>query len=290
MILPFAPGGGTDLVGRVLAQKMTESLGQPVVVDNRPGANSNIGNGLAARSAPDGYTIIFASSSITINPSVYKTVPYDPLKDFAPVSLAAKVPFILLVHPSLPVRSLPDLIKFVRAHKGELTYGSAGIGNPSHLGMELLKIEAKIDMVHVPYKGGGPMTTDLIGGHVQLIWGTVLPSLPHIKAGRVRALALGGLKRVNVAPNVPTMAELGYPGLEVVTWNGVLAPAGTPGAIVSRLSQDVSRALNSPDMNNQLVTAGAEPAGNTPEQFAAFIKAEIVKWSTAVKAAGIERL
>ncbi len=289
MIVPFAPGGGTDLVARALAQKLTDALGQPFVVDNRPGANANIGNEMAARAAPDGYTLIMGSSSLTINPNLYRKLPYDPVRDFAPISLATNVPYILVVHPSLPAGSFQEFLAYARTRQGQLSYGSAGTGNSTHLSMELLKLVAKIDLVHVPYKGTGQALTDLLGGHVQVIWGTIPPCLPHVKTGRLKGLAVGGLKRAKAVPDLPTVDELGYPGYEAGSWFGLLAPAGTPREIVGMLSREVNKALNAQELNERLNSEGAEPAGNTPEQFAAFIKMEIVKWGKVAKAAGIER-
>ena len=289
MIVPFAPGGGTDLVARALAQKLTEGMGQSFVVDNRPGANANIGNEMAARAAPDGYTLIMTSSSLTINPNVYHKLAYDPVRDFAPVTLATNVPYILVVHPSMPAGSFPEFIAYARSKQGQLSYGSAGTGNSTHLSMELLKLVAKIDLVHIPYKGTGPALTDLLGGHVQALWGTIPPSLPHVKSGRLKGLAVGGLKRAKAVPDLPTVNEMGYPGYEAGSWFGLLAPAGTLKEIVVRLNREVNKALNATELNERLNSEGAEPAGNTPEQFAAFIRTELVKWGKVTKAAGIER-
>ena len=289
MIVPFAPGGGTDLVARSLAQKLTEAMGQSFVVDNRPGANANIGNEMAARAAPDGYTLIMTSSSLTINPNLYQKLPYDPVRDFAPVSLATNVPYILVVHPSMPVGSFQEFIAYARTKPGQLSYGSAGAGNSTHLAMELLKLVAKIDLVHVPYKGTGQALTDLLGAHVQAIWGTIPPCLPHVKSGRLKGLAVGGLKRARAVPELPTADESGYPGYEAGSWFGLLAPAGTSKDIVAMLNRAVNKALNAQELNERLNSEGAEPAGNTPEQFAAFIKMEIVKWGKVAKAAGIQR-
>jgi tripartite-type tricarboxylate transporter receptor subunit TctC len=289
MIVPFAPGGGTDLVARSLAQKLTDALGQSVVVDNRPGANANIGNEMAARAVPDGYTLIMTSSSLTINPNLYKKLPYDPVRDFAPVSLATNVPYILVIHPSLPANTFPEFIAYARSKQRQLSYGTAGTGNSTHLAMELLKLVAKIELEHVPYKGTGQALTDLLGGHVQAIWGTIPPSLPHVRSGRLRGLAVGSLKRVKAIPELPTVNEMGYPGYEAGSWFGLFAPAGTPKEIITMLNREVNKALNAQELNERLNAEGAEPAGNTPEQFAAFVKLELVKWGKVAKAAGIER-
>jgi tripartite-type tricarboxylate transporter receptor subunit TctC len=288
MLVPFAPGGGTDLVARAVAHSMSEGLGTTVVVDNRPGANANIGNELAARAVPDGYTLIMTSSALTINPNLYRKLPYDPVKDFAPVSLATIVPYILAVHPSLGVSSFQDFIALARSKKRPINYGSAGTGNATHLAMALLEVMAKIDLTHVPYKGTGQALTDLVAGHIQASWGTMPPTLPHVKAGRLKGLAVGSLKRTKAIPELPTVAEMGYPGYEAGSWFGVLAPAGTPRPIVLRLNKEVVKALARPDLAERLASEGAEPAANTPEEFAAFIKAEIAKWGRVAKAAAIE--
>jgi tripartite-type tricarboxylate transporter receptor subunit TctC len=288
MIVPFAPGGGTDLVARAVAARIGESLGQTVVVDNRPGANANIGNELAARALPDGYTLIMTSSALTINPNLYRKLPYDPVKDFAPISLATNVPYILAAHPSLGANTFQEFISIARAKKKPISYGTAGTGNSTHLAMELLQIITKIEIVHVPYKGTGQALTDLVGGHIQVSWGTMPPTLPHIRAGRLKGLAVGSLKRAKAIPELTTVAELGYPGYEAGSWFGMLAPAGTPRPVIVRLSREVNAALAAPELNERLSSEGAEPAGNTPEEFAAFIKAEIVKWGRVTRAAGIE--
>ena len=289
MIVPFAPGGGTDIVARAVAQKMGDAMGAQIVVDNRPGANANIGNEIVAKAAPDGYTIIMTSSAVTINPGLFKKLSYDPIKDFAPISLATYVPYVLVCHPSLPVTSFPEFINYAREKQGQLSYGSAGQGNATHLSMELLKIVVRIDMTHIPYKGTGPALTDLLGNQVQAIWGTIPAAWPHVKSGRLKALATGGSKRTKAISEVPTVAELGYPGFEAASWFGLLAPAGTPSAVVLLLNREATKALNSPDLNERLSAEGAEPAGNTPAQFAAFIKSEIAKWEKVAKAAGIQR-
>lgn len=289
MLVPFSPGGGTDLVARSVAQKMGESMNAQVVVDNRPGGNANIGNEMAAKAAPDGYTIIMTSSSVTINANLYKNLGYDPVRDFAPISLATYVPYLLACHPSLPFTNFQEFVKYGRENKGQLSYGSAGTGNSTHLSMELLKILTKIDVTHVPYKGTGQALTDLLGNHVQLIWGTIPPGLPHVRSGRLRGLAVGGLKRSKAIAELPTVIELGYPGYEAASWFGLLAPQGTPKHIVALLNREAVKALNAPELNDRLSAEGAEPVGNTPEEFAIFIKNEVTKWGKVVKAAGIAR-
>lgn len=288
LLVPFAPGGGTDLVARAVAARIGESLGTTVVVDNRPGANANIGNELAARAVPDGYTLLMTSSALTINPNLYKKLPYDPVKDFAPISLATTVPYILAAHPALGANTFQEFIAIARSKKKPISYGSAGTGNSTHLAMELLQIATKIEIVHVPYKGTGQVLTDLVGNHIQVSWGTMPPTLPHVRAGRLKGLAVGSLKRTRAIPELTTVAELGYPGYEAGSWFGMLAPAGTPKPIVARLSSEVNKALSAPELNERLSAEGAEPAGNTPEEFAAFIKTEIVKWGKVTRAAGID--
>ena len=288
MLVPFAPGGGTDLVARAVAQSMSQGLGTTVVVDNRPGANANIGNELAARAVPDGHTLIMTSSALTINPNLYRKLPYDAIKDFAPVSLATHVPYILAAHPSLGANTFQEFIAVARSKQKQISYGSAGTGNATHLAMELLKVMAKIDLVHVPYKGTGQALTDLLANHVQAYWATMPPTLPHVKAGRLRGLAVGSVKRAKAIPELPTVAEMGYAGYEAGSWFGVLAPAGTPRPIVARLNTEVHKALAAPELNERLSAEGAEPAPNSPEEFAEFIKAEIVKWGRVARAAKIE--
>lgn len=288
MIVPFAPGGGTDLVARAVSQRISGGLGVSVIVDNRPGASANIGNELVAKAIPDGYTILMTSSSVTINPSLFKNLGYDPVRDFSPISNATFVPYVLVVHPSVGVSTLKELVQLARTKKGQLTYGSAGAGNATHLGMELLKYVAKIDMVHVPYKGTGQAITDLLGAHIQLIWATIPPAIPHIKSGRLKALAVGSPKRARALPDVATTEELGFKGVEAASWFGMLAPAKTPRPIIVRLNSETVKALSSPDFAEQLSSEGAEPAGNSPEEFAVFIKAQVQKWREVVKIAGVE--
>lgn len=288
MIVPFAPGGGTDLVARAVSQRISGGLGVNVIVDNRPGASANIGNELVAKAIPDGYTILMTSSSVTINPSLFKNLGYDPVRDFSPISNATFVPYVLVVHPSVGVSTLKELVQLARTKKGQLTYGSAGAGNATHLGMELLKHVAKIDMVHVPYKGTGQAITELLGAHIQLIWATIPPAIPHIKSGRLRALAVGSPKRARALPDVATTEELGFKGVEAASWFGMLAPAKTPRPIIVRLNTEAVKALSSPDFAEQLSSEGAEPVGNSPEEFAIFIKAQVQKWREVVKIAGVE--
>jgi len=286
-IVPSAAGGGTDIIARSVAHKLSESLGQQFVVDNRPGAGQMIGIELAARSPADGHTILMAASTLAINPIMYQKVSYDPLRDFAPITQAASLPNVLVVHPSLPAKSVAELIALARRQPGKINYASAGIGTSPQMSVELLKSMAKIDLVHVPYKGSAPGVVDLLAGQVTVMTPNVLTALPHIKAGRLRALAVTSAKRSEALPDVPTIAESGLPGYDSTQWYGVLAPAGTSREIVARLHDEIVRALRAPEVIQRLAADGAEPVGSSPEEFAAFIKSEIDKWVRVASAAGI---
>jgi tripartite-type tricarboxylate transporter receptor subunit TctC len=288
MILAFPPGGPTDINARLFAQRLSEQLGQQVVVDNRPGAGQMIGIELAAKAPADGHTIVMTASTLAINPVMFKKVPYDPVRDFAPITQAASLPNILVVHPSLPVKSVAELIALAKRRPGQIAYASAGIGTSPQMSVELLKSLAGIDMLHIPYKGSTPGVVDLLAGQVSVMTPNVLTALPHIKAGRLRALAVTSGKRSDALPDVPTLAEAGVPGYDSTQWYGVLAPAGTPRPIVTRLHGEIVRALRAPDVRERLAADGAEPVGNSPEEFAAFIRAEIAKWAKVAKAAGIQ--
>jgi tripartite-type tricarboxylate transporter receptor subunit TctC len=289
MIVPYPPGGGTDIVGRVMAQKLAESLGQQVVVDNRGGATGSIGAELAAKSPPDGYTILMGNiSPNSINVSLMPKLPYDPIADFAPVSLVASTPNILVVHPSLPVKTVKDLVALAKANPGVLNYPSAGVGSSSHLAGELLGILTGIKIVHIPYKGGGPAMVDTLSGQMQMMFATMPAAMPHVKADRVRPVAVTSAKRSQTMPQLPTIAETGVKGYEASTWYGVLAPAKTPRAVVERLHGDIVRILAVPDTRERLSTQGFEPVGGTPEEFAAYIKSEIAKWGRVIRTAGIK--
>ena len=289
MIIPFPPGGTTDILGRVAAQKLGEALGQQVVPDNRPGASGNIGTELVAKAAPDGYMLLTApGSTLTIHPSLYAKLGFDPMRDFAPITIIAAVPNILVVHPSLPVRSVKELIALAKARPGQLNYASTGSGQSTHLSMELFKTMAGVKITHVPYKGSAPAVTDLLGGHVSLMFDNMPSALPHVKAGKLRALAVSSLKRSPVAPEIPTVAESALPGFEVSVWFSVLAPAATPKTIVDRMNQILVKALQSPDVRERLASQGAEPVGNTPEQFTQVMKRDLAKWAKVVKDADIK--
>ena len=288
MIVAYPPGGGTDIVGRLMAQKLSENLGQNVVVDNRGGATGNIGTELAARATADGYTLLMGNvAPNAINVSLFKKLPFDPVKDFAPVSLVAVTPNILVVHPSLAVKTVKDLITLAKAKPGALNFPSAGTGSSSHLAGEMLKSMAGIDMVHVPYKGGGPALIALLSGQVQLMFATLPAAMPHVKSGKVRPVAVTTSHRSQALPELPTIAESGVPGYEAATWYGLLAPAGTPKAIISALHGQVVRILAS-ETRQRLLAQGFEPAGSSPSEFASYIRAEIVKWAKVIRDAGIQ--
>jgi tripartite-type tricarboxylate transporter receptor subunit TctC len=288
IIVPQAAGGGVDIMARSVAEKLTATWGQQVIVDNRPGANGIIGIEPVVKSKPDGYTLSAAFTSVlTINPHVYKALPYNPVRDLAPVTQTVTNTMVLMVHPSLPVRSVKELVGLAKARPGELNYGSFGVGNLTHLAGELLSAEAKIKIVHVPYKGETPALTELIGGHVVLLSAVSSAAAPHIRAGRARIIATGGEKRSPAWPDTPSMAEAGYPGSTVTGWNGFLAPAGTPREIVEKIQRDSAKHLLSGELRDRLSALGAEPVGSTPEQFSAFIKSETDKFARASKAAGI---
>jgi len=289
LIVPSTPGGGTDLSSRMVVPKLAEYLGQQIVVDNRGGASGNIGAELAARAAPDGYTLLAAIASLTSNPALMKKVSYDLARDFAPVSMTVTVPNILISHPSLPAKSLKELIAFAKSRPGQLQYGSAGVGSMPHLMMELFLNMAGVRMIHVPYKGAGPMLVDVVAGHIPVTASNILSTLPLIKSGRVRAYGMTSSKRSSAAPDIPTIAEAGLPGYEAVTWFGLLAPAGTPREIVVKLHAGVARAMQDPALRKRFIDDGAEPTpSSSPEEFAALIRAEIAKWTKVIKAAGIQ--
>jgi len=286
-IVPSAAGGGTDIIARAISVKLSEALGQQFVVDNRPGAGQMIGIELAAKSPADGHTILMAASTLAINPVMYKKVPYDPVRDFAPITQAASLANVLVVHPSLPVKSVAELIAYAKQRPGQLNFASAGIGTSPQMSIELLKSMAGIDMVHIPYKGTSPGVVDLLAGQVSVMAPNLLTALPHIKAGKLRALAVTSAKRSEGLPDVPTIGESGLPGYDSTQWYGVLAPAGTAREIVARLHDEIVRALRAPEVMQRLAADGAEPVGSTPEEFAAFIKSEIDKWARVARAAGI---
>jgi tripartite-type tricarboxylate transporter receptor subunit TctC len=287
-VVPFAAGGGTDLLARIIAPRLTETLGQPVVVDNRGGAGGVIGAEIVAKAPPDGYTIVLGSPGpLAINPNLQR-MPYDSLRDFAPIALATVSPFVLVVHPSLPAKSVKELLAIARAKPGQLNYGSSGNGSVAHFSAEQLKALAKIDIVHVPYKGSGPAVIDLMAGHLQLMLENMPTVLPHVRSGKLRALAVGTKTRSSLLPELPPLAEAGVPGYESSTAFGVLAPAKTPSAIVTRLNSEIGKILKSAEARERLTTLGMEPVGGTPEDYAAHIREELGKYGRIVKAAGIK--
>ena len=287
MIVPFAIGGASDITARIVAPRYGELLGQQVVIDNRAGANGILGSELTAKAPPDGYTILMGTNGThTVNVSLYPKLAYDPVKDFVPITMVVSLTNLLVVHPSLPVRSVKELIALAKARPGQLTFGSGGNGGTPHLSGELFKSMAKVSLVHIPYKGGGPSTTALLGGEISMTFNTLLTSINFVKAGRLRPVAVTGLTRSPILPDVPTISDSGVPGYEASTWYGLLAPAGTPRAVVSKLHADMVRTLQTPEVRDQLINQGADPVGNTPEQFAAIIRSDISKWATVIKVSG----
>jgi len=287
IIAPFAPGGGTDFIARLIAQKLTERLGQQVIVENKPGAGGNLGAEFAVKSPPDGYTLLLIAGSYTVNPSIYK-LSFDPVNDITPLVQLSQGPFLVAVHPSVPAKTLKELIDYARKEPDKLSYASAGSGSITHLASELFLDMAKIKMVHVPYKGTGPALNDTIAGNTQLIFGSVATSLQFTKSGRLRGLAVTTPQRIPAAPELPTVAEAGVPGYEVVLWHGLVGPKGLPAAVVGRVNQAANDALKSKDVADLLATDGVAPAGGTPERFRAVIKADIERWSRVVKQANIK--
>ncbi|MDB5812626.1 MAG: hypothetical protein JWN94_4748 [Betaproteobacteria bacterium] len=286
-IVPFAPGGSTDTLARTLSIKLSDALGQQVVVDNRAGGNGNIGTDLVAHAAPDGYTILLGYiANLAIGPSLYAKLPYDPIKDFDPITQLAVAPNILVVHPSVPAKNFQEFIAYAKAHPSKVNFASAAVASPGHLSGELLNLAAGIHMQHVPYKGSGQAVVDLVGGQVQVMVSGMSSVMPHIKAGRLRALAVTGEKRSPAVPDLPTIAESGFPKFEATAWYGVLAPAKTPLAIINRLHDEIIRALKLPDVKERLEYVGFELVGSTPAAFGHYIKTEITKWAPVVKASG----
>jgi len=288
LIVPFAAGGGNDNIARLVGKRLNESLGQPLVIDNRPGAGGVLGAELAAKSAPDGYTLFLGGvGSHAVNPNLIEKLSYDPIRDFAPVILLARAPLILVVHPSVPAHTFAELVAYARKNPGKLNFASNGNGSSAQLAAVMFDSMAGADMVHVPYKGLAPALTDLLSGQVQLMFSSVVAILPHIKAGKLRALAVTGEKRMASLPDVPTVAESGFPGYEASSWYGILAPAGTPHEIVARLNAEFSKALAQPEVRNNLLADGAEPVGDTPEEFAAYIRSEKERMGKLIRDAKI---
>jgi len=289
IVVPFAAGGSTDILARTVAQRLNEALRSPVIVENRPGGGAVVGAEFVAKSAPDGYTLLMGTNTThAVAPHLYSKLPYNPLRDFVPISEVAYNPQFLDVHPSIPVRSVNELIALAQARPGQLNYGSAGQGSTSHMAMELFKSMAKIDLVHVPYKGTGPAMIDLLGGHLSLMFDVVLTTLPHMKTGKVRVLGVSSLKRAEVAPDVPTIAETGLPGFEALVWFGLFAPAGTPTEIVNRLSSEVSAIVRQPKLRETFAVQGLTAVGSGSQEFAAKVGKEHGVWGKVIREAGIK--
>ena len=286
LIVPFTPGAINDLIARLLAARLAESWRQQVVVDNRPGAGTVIGTDLVAKATPDGHTLLLVSAAFAINPTLYAKLPFDPVRDFAPVTLIGAAPFVMVAAPSLPVRSVKELVALAKSKPGQLSYASTGIGATAHLVGEMLKTAAGIDLVHIPYKGFAPALTDVIAGQVQVTYGTYSTLAPHMQAGRIRALAVTSAKRSQVAPELPTIAEAGYPKFNATAWWGVAAPARVPAEIVQKLQTDLLAIVRQPEMRERLTREGVDVAGDQPAQFAVFIREEIQRWGAAVKQSG----
>jgi tripartite-type tricarboxylate transporter receptor subunit TctC len=286
-VVPFAPGGGSDIVARRIALKLSEALGQQVIVDNKPGAATTIGTEFVVRSQPDGYTMLHGSSSLAITPSTHAPLKYAPLVDLAPVTQTAFQPYLVVVNAKSPFKNLTELLAHAKANPGKVSFATPGTGSGGHLATELLKMLAGVDMIHVPYKGDGPALTDLLGGQITFMFGTVSPTLPHINSGKLRALAVSTSKRLLLLPAVLTVEESGVPGYEAISWSGVLVPAGTPPAIINRLNLEIGKILRNPEIEKLFLQDGSEPVASTPAQFAELIRISTEKWSKVVKAANI---
>ena len=289
LMVPFPPGGSTDIVARIVAQKLSERLGQPLVIENRGGGGGTLGTAATAKAAPDGYNLAVASTSThVVAPGVYPKLDYDPVKDFAPIGLMAVSPYLLVVNPAVPAKTLKELVTLAKSQPGKLNYASAGIGSTTHLAMEMLKAATTTYMLHIPYSGNGPAGTAVVGGQVEILFGSLPALLPHAKSGRVRALAVGTPKRSPSLPDVPTVAESGYPGFDASLWLALMAPAGTPPPVIDRLNKELAAVIASPDTREALDKAGAEPLTSTPTELAAMIRDGIPKYARVIKAAGVK--
>lgn len=286
-VVPFPPGGGTDILARTLAQKLSEAWGVPVVVDNRGGANGTIGAAIVAKAPPDGQTLLIVPSGFAVNPSIYKNLPFDSLKDLAPVSQLAASPLILVVHPSFPPKTVKEIIAFIRARPNDVNYGSSGNGSPPHLATELFKYMTQTKMTHIPYKGAGPAAIDVIAGQIPIYFMNALQAVPHIRSGRLRGLGVTSDARFSALPDLPTIAEAGVPGYAMTNWYGLLVTGGTPGAATAKLHGELARILNVPEIRDRLAREGADVIASTPEQFSAFLKNEMEKFSRIVKVSGM---
>ena len=287
IIVPFAPGGGSDFTGRLIATKLSERIGSPFIVENRPGAGGNLGATEVVKAAPDGYTLLIISASYTVNPSVYKLT-FDPVNDITPIIQISGGPYVIAVHPSVPANSLAEFVEVAKKQPGKLAYGSSGNGSIMHVASEYFLDAAKIKVLHIPYKGTGPALQDTIGGQVQLVFGAIPTTLPHVKSGRLRALAVTTAKRVAAAPDLPTVAELGYPGYEVTNWHGLVGPRGLPKEVVERVNREINDLITSEDMKKHLAADGLEPAGGSPARFGEILKNEAARWAKVVQQAGIK--
>jgi tripartite-type tricarboxylate transporter receptor subunit TctC len=288
IMVPSSPGAGvTDIMARLVGQHLSARIGQQIVIDNRPGASGILGSEVVSRAAPDGYTLLVANVSLVVNPFLYPKMPYDPLKDFVPVTMINSAPLLLVVHPSIPAKSVTELIAFAMSHPGQLNYGSGGLGSTPYLAAELFKSLAGIDVVHVPYKGGAPALSDLVGGQLTFMIENMPGTMPYARAGNLRALAITSPQRTELAPELPTMAEAGVPGYEISGWNGLFAAKGTPPDIVARLHSEVTKILRTPEVRQELATLGAEPVGDTPDEFAAFLRADAARWGKIIQEKGI---
>ena len=288
LIVPFAAGGSTDIVGRTVAQKLSEMWGQPVVVDNRPGGGTVIGTEIVAKAPPDGYTLLVTPAPFTINPSLLARLPYDALTDFSPITLINTTPLVVVVNPSVPAKSIKELIALAKASPGKLNFGSSGTGGSNHLAGELFNAMAGVKMVHIPYKGNAPALTDLVGGHVDVVFNGLTSALALIRGNKLRALAVTSRARSPVLPELPTVSETGLKGFEAVAWNGLSAPARTPREVIARINADVIKIVNAPELKERLKAEGSDPVGTTPEQFATFLREEVAKWAKVIKFAGVK--
>ena len=288
LIVPFLAGGSTDIVGRTVAQKLAEMWGTPVVVDNRPGGGTTIGTEAVARAAPDGYTLLVTPAPFTINPSLLSKLPYDALNDFAPITLINTTPLVQVVHPGVPAKTVKELIALAKAKPGKLNFGSSGTGGSNHLAGELFDFMAGVKMVHIPYKGNAGALTDLVGGHVDVVYNGLTSAIALIRGGKLRVLAVTSLKRTPTLPDVPTLDESGLKGFEAVAWNGLSAPAKTPRDIIAKINADVLKIIGSPELSERLKAEGSDPVGSTPEEYAAFLRREVAKWAKVIKVAGVK--
>ena len=288
VVVPSSPGGGTDIIARIVAPELSKHLGQQFVIDNRPGAGTMIGIEIVAKAPADGYALLMTPSTLAINSALYKKIPYDPVRDFAPITELISSPSIIVVHPSVPAKTIKELIAFARARPDQMNYASAGAGTYPHMTMELFQSMAKIKMVHIPYKGTGPAMIDLLAGNTAVMAGTILSVMPQVRAGRLRALGISSEKRSPIAPEIPTVAEAGLPGFEAVQWYGFLAPARTPHDIIVRLHAETARILHQPETKERFASDGADPVGNSPEEFSRFVQTELVKWAKVARGAGLQ--